>query len=174
MLAQVLAGFQRHRVNYWYVSKRPLQCYESHCPSRPPQGGSQLGPILPPQGTRWSDAGDSSGCPMWGGVGRDLWNLLASTVQRSGTLPDTLQHTVCAVLSHASLFVTPCTIARQAPLCMGVFQEKILERVALSSSRGSSQRRDRTQVSRTAGGFFIIWATGQFPKQLLTGPKGQQ
>ena len=31
--------------------------------------------------------------------------------------------------------------------------------VAMPSSRGSTQPRDQTQVSNTAGGFFIIWAT---------------
>ena len=35
----------------------------------------------------------------------------------------------------------------------------ILEWVAYPSSRGSSQPRDRTQVSRIVGGFFTIWAT---------------
>ena len=30
---------------------------------------------------------------------------------------------------------------------------------AMLSSRGSSQPRDQTQVSRIAGGFFTIWAT---------------
>ena len=37
-------------------------------------------------------------------------------------------------------------------------QARILEWVAISFSRGSSQPRDWTQVSRIAGGFFIYWA----------------
>ena len=41
----------------------------------------------------------------------------------------------------------------------GIFQVRILERVAMPSSRGSSQLRDRIQVSCTAGRFFTIWAT---------------
>ena len=36
----------------------------------------------------------------------------------------------------------------------GILQARILEWVAFPFSRGSSQPRDRTQVSRTAGGFF--------------------
>jgi len=36
----------------------------------------------------------------------------------------------------------------------GILQARILERVAVSLSRGSSQPRDRTQVSHIAGGFF--------------------
>ena len=37
-------------------------------------------------------------------------------------------------------------------------QARILEWVAMPSSRGSSQPRDWTQVSSTAGEFFTIWA----------------
>ena len=42
---------------------------------------------------------------------------------------------------------------------MGILQAKILEWVARSSPRGSSQPRDQTQVSCIAGRFFTIWAT---------------
>ena len=41
----------------------------------------------------------------------------------------------------------------------GILQAKILEWVAFPSSRGSSQPRDRTQVSRIADGFLTSWAT---------------
>ena len=41
----------------------------------------------------------------------------------------------------------------------GIFQARILEWVAFPFSRGSSQPRDRTQISRIAGGFFTSWAT---------------
>jgi len=37
---------------------------------------------------------------------------------------------------------TPWTEARQAPLSIGILQARILEWVALPSSRGSSQPRD--------------------------------
>ena len=43
------------------------------------------------------------------------------------------------------LFVTLCTVACQASLFMGILQARILEWVALPSSRGSSQPRDRAQ-----------------------------
>ena len=36
----------------------------------------------------------------------------------------------------------------------GILQTRTLEQVAFPFSRGSSQPRDRTQVSCTAGGFF--------------------
>ena len=50
-------------------------------------------------------------------------------------------------LSQVQLFATPRTVALQAPLFMGFlfFQARILEGVAMPSSRGSSQPRDRTR-----------------------------
>ena len=41
----------------------------------------------------------------------------------------------------------------------GILQARTLEWVAFPFSRGSSQSRDQTQVSRIAGGFFTSWAT---------------
>ena len=43
----------------------------------------------------------------------------------------------------------------------GILQARTLECVAMPSSRGSSQSRDRTQVSRIAHRFSTIWATRQ-------------
>ena len=45
----------------------------------------------------------------------------------------------------------------------GILQARILEWVAISFSKGSSQPRDRTQVSCTAGRFFTICATREAP-----------
>ena len=59
-------------------------------------------------------------------------------------------------LSHVRLFATSWTVACQAPLSMGILQSRILECVAMPSSRGSSQPKDQTQVSHIAGGFFAI------------------
>ena len=42
---------------------------------------------------------------------------------------------------------------------MGILQARILEWVAMPFPRGSSQSRDRTQVSLIAGGFFTILDT---------------
>ena len=41
----------------------------------------------------------------------------------------------------------------------GIFQARILEWVTISFSRRSSQPRDWTQVSRTVGRCFMVWAT---------------
>ena len=42
---------------------------------------------------------------------------------------------------------------------LGIFQARILEWVAIPFSRGSSQPRNQTQVSHTAGRLFTVWAT---------------
>ena len=49
-----------------------------------------------------------------------------------------------------------CSPRPQAPLSVGILQARILQWVAMPSSRGSSWPRDRTQVSRIAGGFFYM------------------
>ena len=54
------------------------------------------------------------------------------------------------ILSCVQLFATPWTVAHQAPLSMRLFQARILERVAISFSRGSSLLGDRTCV------FFVL------------------
>ena len=67
-------------------------------------------------------------------------------------------------------FATPWTVASQTPLSMGILQAKILEWVAVSSSRGSSQPRDRTSVfSVSCIGRRVLYtsATGSFSKHLL-------
>ena len=48
-----------------------------------------------------------------------------------------------------------------------ILQARILEWVAIPFSRESSQPRDRTQVSHTAGIFFTVWAT----REALNGHK---
>ena len=60
------------------------------------------------------------------------------------------------LLSHVQLSATPWTVACQAPLSMEFSRP---EWVAIPFSRGSSQPRDRTQVSHIAGWLFTVWAT---------------
>ena len=95
------------------------------------------------------DSAETSSCwvpkmhelqPFWKSVCQYLGKLTAFAVCSQ----------VCAVLSHFShvpLFVTLWTAACQAPLPMGILQARILEWVAMSSSRGSFRPTDRTLVS---------------------------
>ena len=72
------------------------------------------------------------------------------------------------LLSCVQLFVTPWTVACLAPLSMGILQARILEWVAMPSSRETSQSRDQTQVSHISGRFFANWAMGK-PKNTGVG-----
>ena len=47
---------------------------------------------------------------------------------------------------------------------MGIVQARILEWVAMPSSKGSSQARDQTQVSHIAGRFFTSWVMREAQK----------
>ena len=70
------------------------------------------------------------------------------------------------ILSHVL-----CLVAQSCPICEpigcsppgssvhGDLQARILEWVAMPSSRGSSQPSNRTQVSHIAGRLFTVWAT---------------
>ena len=61
---------------------------------------------------------------------------------------------VCVLILVGSDSATLGTVTCQAPWSTGILQAGILEWVATPSSRGSSQPRDRTQVSCIAGEFF--------------------
>ena len=69
---------------------------------------------------------------------------------------------MCVMLSHSavSASATLWTVSLQAPLSMGILQTRILEWVAVPFSRGSSQPRSQTQVSRIAGRFFASYHQG--------------
>ena len=81
------------------------------------------------------------GSAILGGVTR--------VTQFSGEQALTCRCSAC-VLSHFScgpFFATPWTVAHQAPLSVGILQARTLEWVAMPSSRGSFQPRDRIHVS---------------------------
>ena len=59
----------------------------------------------------------------------------------------------CPTLCHSTDYSLPGSSVHR------ILQVKILEWVAMPSTRGSSWPRDRTQVSHIAGRFFTIWAT---------------
>ena len=74
-----------------------------------------------------------------------------------------------AILYSLQLYESESEVAQSCPtLCdlmdagssvRGTFQARVLEWVAVSFSRGSSQTRNRSQVSCTAGRRFTLWAT---------------
>ena len=62
----------------------------------------------------------------------------------------------CSAMSDS--FVTPWSVARQAPLPMGFLRQEYLSGT-ISSFRGSSQTRDQTWVSCISRLIFYHWAT---------------
>ena len=70
---------------------------------------------------------------------------------------------LCVSSTHScvQLFVTLWTVVCQAPLSMGILQARILEWVAMPSSRVSSQPRDQTSLKSPAlaGRFFTTRGT---------------
>ena len=73
----------------------------------------------------------------------------------------------CQSLSRVRLFVTPWTVARWAPLSMGFSRQEYGSGLPFLSPGGSSQPRDRTQVSRIASGLFANWATREATESSL-------
>ena len=63
------------------------------------------------------------------------------------------------VISCVQLFVTPRTVLLPGSCVHWVSQARILEWVAMPSSRGSSRPRDGTHVSCIGRQFFTVWAT---------------
>ena len=61
------------------------------------------------------------------------------------------------------------SVARQASLSMEILQARILEWVAISSSRGSSQPRDHTQVSYISWiGRWIFYYKSSIQRSIVT------
>ena len=81
----------------------------------------------------------------------------------------TKMHRKVKSLSHVQLFETPWTAAHHAPLSMGLLQERILEWVAMPSSRVSSQPRDYSDLSHHSQILYCLSHQGKlFPS--LTSP----
>ena len=64
---------------------------------------------------------------------------------------------VCLVTQSCPTLCNPMDCSSPDSSVLGILQARILEWVAMPSSRGSSQPRDWTQVSHTADGFFTFW-----------------
>ena len=77
-----------------------------------------------------------------------LQNKIDTQTQRANVwMPQGALKYMLSLLSCVQLFVTPCTIALQATLSMGVLQVRTVEWVVMPSSRGPPQSRDQIQSS---------------------------
>ena len=70
------------------------------------------------------------------------------------------------------LFAIPMDCSLTGFSIHGIFQAKVLEWVAISFSRGSSQPRDQTQVFHIAGRLFTLWATKEAKQTNMPFQKG--
>ena len=94
-------------------------------------------------------------------------HMLNNTLSSSMTvLRLTMVIVVAQSLIVSNFFESSRTVAHQVPLTMEFPQVRILERVAISLSRGTSQHRDRTHISCIAGRFFTIEEKDQPPGKL--------
>ena len=71
--------------------------------------------------------------------------------------------------SRVQLFATPWTVACQAPLFVGFPRQEFWSGLPFLTLGGSSQPRDQTCVSHTAGRLFTIWATREVLTPKLLG-----
>ena len=70
---------------------------------------------------------------------------------------------VCVSLTVMSSCCDPMDWGPPGSSFLGILLARILEWVAISFSRGSSQARDQTWVSHIAGRLFTVWATKEAP-----------
>ena len=105
--------------------------------------------------------------------------ILPVKAPASWSLPLVCSHLssrICLLLLALVLQDDPVKVTQSCPiLCNimdyrvhGILQARILEWVAIPFSRGSSQPKDRTQVSRTAGRFLTSWAKRE-PQEYWSG-----
>ena len=75
------------------------------------------------------------------------------------------------ILGHSSPTLCDPMDYNQDPPVHGVFQARVLEWVAISFSRVSSQLSDQTQVSCIIGRRFTVWASGEVHSTWMRGTK---
>ena len=94
----------------------------------------------------WSLSESHGGCQ----ISRGSWIFCPPSKERS---KETEFAQLCPILCD------PMDCSLPGSSVHGIFQARILEWVAVSFSRRSSRPRDGTQVSRTVGRRFTVWAT---------------
>ena len=82
-------------------------------------------------------------------------------------IPGLLNHKLESKLPRENInnlrYVDPVDCSLPGSFIHSILQARILEWVAISFSRGSSQPRDQTQASHIGGRCFNLWATREAP-----------
>ena len=81
----------------------------------------------------------------------------------------TIMFTRAELLQSCLILCNPMDCSPPGSSIHGILQARILEWVAMPSSRGSFQPRDQAQASHIAGKFFIIWATWEAHTYITNG-----
>ena len=102
--------------------------------------------------------GNNRGNCVWL-VGRCIWELCTIASCFFVNLSEGAQS--CLTRSDPMDCSLPCSSVHE------IFQARVLEWVAISFSRGSSQPRDRTRVSRIVDRHFTVWATREVLVNLI-------
>ena len=132
----------------------------SICKIKTPQGRAEYPRLLYFGGKGWGDSSFTYKI-----IQRSEVELLLTWTASGYSTPELSKASI--VSSQTYIIIRKVIVAQSYPtLCdpmdytfHGILQPRILEWVALSFSRGTSQPRDRTQVFRIGGGFFTSWAT---------------
>ena len=95
--------------------------------------------------------------------GRKLWYYWQCPIRGSEHLR--LCAVLCLVSESCSTLCNPVNCSSSGSSVHGDSPGKNTEWADMPSSRGSSQSRDWTQVSRIAGRFFIVWASREGTKE---------
>ena len=82
--------------------------------------------------------------------------IMESALEASETVKNIVIISNACVLSRVWLLVTPWTVALPGISVHVISRARVLEQVAISSSRGSSQPRDWTQVVSSNLGYILI------------------
>ena len=108
------------------------------------------------------------------GGGLNVWHVGVHSGLRH---PTRLRCAVCSVTSGVSNWMWPLDCSPPGSSVHGILQARILEWVAMLSSRGSSRPRNQTHISGIsciAGGFFTHWITWEACPTRLRVVKGRR
>ena len=103
----------------------------------------------------WPSIGSHLASPLWYSIGKKKWVAGPAHDLRERTM-----HVRAKLLHSCPSFCDPSDCSLPGSFLNGIIQARILEWVAMSSSRGSSWPRDQTCVSCTDRWILYHWNTG--------------